>query len=937
LEVLLILLGLSIPIAGIAAFFMALGARGRLRLVETRLAALEAGFPLPGAAAPAAAAAQPPPAQPIAEPLPEGELPPETIAEPAIAAMDSAGGEAVPEAAAEAAATPETVASPALPPITPAPPLPAGESLEERFGTRWVVWVGGIALALGGVFLVKYSIEQGLIGPGMRVFLGGLFAAALVAAGEWARRRGQALASVPAADIPSILTAAGTTVAYATVYAAYALYGFLSPGLAFPLLGAVALATLAAALLHGPALAGLGVVGAYVTPLLVASNAPNYWALVIYLAVVTAAAFALARARLWRWLALTAIAAGFLWMLPGIDARDYLGPHVFHAVTGFALVAALIVSGLLFGPDAAPGRIDGVSSIGIGLYVVAAGLLVVAQRHDPVALAAFTLLVVATVAIAWRAESAAGAVPVAAALSALVIVHWVVQREVGSLLLPAGPVAGDVADPSGAFTGGHLALGAFYAALFAIAGYLAQGRSERAVVPILWAASAVLAPIAIVIALYYRISGFERSIPFAGIALLMAALYGYATELLARREPGPGMAAATALFATGTVAALALAFTFALEKGWLTVGLALMVPGIAYVADKRPLPMLRVLAAAIGMIVLARVGWEPRIVGPDLGTRPVVNWILYGYGVPALAFWVAGFLLRRRADDGPARIVDGLAILFTVLLANLEIRHYVHGGDIYGQTTVLAEVAMQVSVWLAMALALERLRVRTGSVVHDVGAMFMAALALAGIVFGLWINENPMATGEPVGGRFFNLILLGYGLPAVLAIVLALNVRGTRPMPYRVVAVVVSVALALTYLSLEVRRLFHGPDLTEGLTSDAEQYTYSAVWLVFGVVLLLVGIALRSQPARLASAAVILLTIAKVFLIDMAGITGVFRALSFIGLGLVLVGIGSLYQRLLFPKRPGAPPPAAPPAPPPSGPASPDAPPEGSALATSAT
>jgi uncharacterized membrane protein len=41
-----------------------------------------------------------------------------------------------------------------------------------------------------------------------------------------------------------------------------------------------------------------------------------------------------------------------------------------------------------------------------------------------------------------------------------------------------------------------------------------------------------------------------------------------------------------------------------------------------------------------------------------------------------------------------------------------------------------------------------------------------------------------------------------------------------------------------------------------------------------------------------------------VFLLDMAGLTGIYRALSFIGLGLVLVGIGWLYQRLLFPPRP---------------------------------
>ncbi len=115
---------------------------------------------------------------------------------------------------------------------------------------------------------------------------------------------------MPRAHIPSILTAAGTTVAYADVWAAYVLYEFLSPGAAFVLLGLVALATLGAALVHGPALGGLGLVGAYVTPLLVSTTQPSYWALYVYLAVVTAAAYALARFRMWRWLAITA--AGLL-------------------------------------------------------------------------------------------------------------------------------------------------------------------------------------------------------------------------------------------------------------------------------------------------------------------------------------------------------------------------------------------------------------------------------------------------------------------------------------------------------------------------------------------------------------------------------------------------------------------------------------------------
>ncbi len=87
-----------------------------------------------------------------------------------------------------------------------------------------------MALALGGIFfffffLVRYSIEAGLFGPGLRVLFGALLALVLVGLGELARRREiiSGIAQVKTAHIPSILTAAGTTVAYADIYAAYAL------------------------------------------------------------------------------------------------------------------------------------------------------------------------------------------------------------------------------------------------------------------------------------------------------------------------------------------------------------------------------------------------------------------------------------------------------------------------------------------------------------------------------------------------------------------------------------------------------------------------------------------------------------------------------------------------------------------------------------------
>ena len=891
---LLFLLVLGAPVLAIIAIVRTSGVNDRLSGLERRMAALETGL---ATAPPRTAAAPPQPAPPAAEAAREQpRVSPPPPPQP-------------PPQAAPASVPPVASATPRAPAAAP----PREVSFEERFGTRWVVWVGGIALALGGIFLVRYAIEQDLIGPHVRIMLGALFALVLVIAGEWQRRSERALElpSLPTADIPAILTAAGTTVAYATVYAAYALYGFLAPPIAFVLLGVVALLCLAAALLHGPALAGLGIVGAYLAPMLVASAEPDYWALYIYIAVVNAAAFAMARYRLWRWLALTALILGALWALPGIGAGligvTALGPHLFHAVAGFVLVAVLLVCGLFYGPPAAPDEIDPVSSFALSIYLLIAMMLVLASGHDTAALSVFVILTIAALAIAWRAAAATAAVPVTALFAAAVMAHWAVHMRPDILLAPSGPTAPAIPEPGGFDYGWHFALAALWAALFGGSGFLAQGRASRPLIPMLWAAAGAALPLVLLIALYYRIAALDRSLPFAGLALLLAALYGAATEALVRREQQQGLIAAgvteaSAMFATSTLAALALAFTFALERGWLTMALALMVPGIAWVARERPLPWLRWLAAIMVGVVALRVAHDPRIAGDDVGTTPIFNWLLYGYGIPAASFWLGGFLLRQRADDQPTRIVDAGAIVFTVLLVVMEIRHYVTGGNIYAPMRGPTEIMLYANVALAMTIGLEYIRARTGSVVHNAAALLMAALTYAAVIADLIVGSSLQFSATPLpGGPFVNEIMLGFGLPAVLAVVLALIARTTRPISYRTAAAIAAVLLALYYLTLETRRLFHGPILA-GPATDAEQYAYSTVWLAYGIALLAVGFVLRSQPARLLALGVIILTIAKVFLYDTSNIAGIYRALSAIGLGVVLLGIGWLYQRVLYPQ-----------------------------------
>jgi uncharacterized membrane protein len=882
---------LAIAIA-VIAFAVARRALDHIAVLRKRLEAFEAAGmavarpvppPLPTQAFERTSA----PVSPVTAPAPPPVIPDVTSIAPA--------------APPQAGTAQETTGDTATP---PPPPLPEPDrGFEETLGTRWVVWIGGLTLALGGFFMVRYSIEAGLLGPGVRTILGGLFALALLGAGEWTRRKESisAIEALPVANIPAILTAAGTAVLFATVYAAYALYGFLVPATAFILLGLVAMGTLAAALLHGPALAGLGVAGAFVTPILVSSGQPDFWALYVYLAVVTAAAFGLARVRLWRWLAVTTIVFALLWTFPCLQcAPPVVGPHVFHVMAGFILAALLVVCGFMFGPPAEEGQIEPISSGSLAAYLVGATLIVLTSSHADTAMIAFGLLVAGSLIVAWRSDAATGAVGAAAALVFVVFAEWAIRSNADMLVLPGGPIAGIGPSATDGSVSLHLVSAAIFAVGFGVAGFLAQGRSASPVIPVIWSAAAVFTPLALLVALYARIAHLDRSVPFAILAVILAAAFAAATEILSKREDRPGLPAAIALFATGALAALALALTFALEKGWLTIALALMSLGTAWISLQRPIPFLRTLAAILAAIVVLRIGYEPRIVGTAVGTTPIFNWLLWGYGIPAASFWAASIFLRRGGDDAPLRTVESAAILFTVLLAFMEIRHAVNNGDVYRQSAGLTEVALQVCVALAMAIGLERLRIRTGSVVHTASAGLLTVFAGFAAVFGLLGLENPMLWSIDVGGVVINLLLLGYAAPAILALLLSYAVAGRRPVAYANTIAAGALILALTYVTFEIRRVYHGPVMATGATTGAEQYTYSIAWLAFGVLLLGIGILFNSQRARLASAAVIALTIGKAFLIDMSTLTGVYRALSFMCLGLVLVAIGWLYQRILF-------------------------------------
>jgi uncharacterized membrane protein len=94
-------------------------------------------------------------------------------------------------------------------------------SFEKQLGERLPVWIGGVALALSGFFLVKYSIEQSLISPSIRIAMGAIFGTALLYGAKWVRVRPNFANGV---RISQSLAGAGIAVLYLASYASVNLY-----------------------------------------------------------------------------------------------------------------------------------------------------------------------------------------------------------------------------------------------------------------------------------------------------------------------------------------------------------------------------------------------------------------------------------------------------------------------------------------------------------------------------------------------------------------------------------------------------------------------------------------------------------------------------------------------------------------------------------------
>lgn len=779
-------------------------------------------------------------------------------------------------------------------------PTAAKQDMEQQLASRWFVWIGGVAIAIGGLLFVKYAYDNGLISPPLQIVLGLLLGAALVFAGDTLHRRTPAAAQPN--YVPAALSAAGLATAFGSIYAAYALYELVAPTTAFIGLALLALGALALSLRQGPFIAALGLLGSYVTPMMISSPDPSGWSFFPYLLIILGASFAVLRKRPWWWLGYAGISGSalwaFLWLGGPFEVSDTVPIGLFAlcigAVSLFAISGRSILgsaSGSLLNPMGMTDSLK-IGSIGGVAAALVLAALVVKSGHSGLALTLFFIGMAGIAALSWCKQGDTAAAPAAALLSFIVLMVWEQAAFNEWAMDESGLWSSLLGGDAQPYLRWMLAAGTAFTAL-GLAGVFKKSP------PMTWGILAAGSALLFLFGAWGRVDGLLSDTSWALLGALAAAVLLAAVWLRRGKITANEDNFTAGILAIGSAGLLLFAEDRMLNGVWLTIGMAVLASAYAFSTRTLAVTLLGPIAAALGSLTALRL-FVSRELWNDDRTLPLgQHWPFYGYGIPVVLFYFAARWLKSSGHTKSATALEGISLGLAISLVSLELRVLISGGLTTDEPQLL-EVAAHILTWLGAAYGLMYRQQLFSSLISLWGARILIGASLAAIVFVSLGSLNPIVTEDPVPGNVvFNALLLAYLAPVVLLGFILRRLEALGWLQFRPAVGILALVLAMTYVTLETKRVFQGHVLVAWSLSGAESYAYSAVWLVSALALFAAGIKLGRQYIRYAGLAVMVLVVLKVFLWDMSGLEGLYQIGSFLGLGLSLVGIGWLYQRFV--------------------------------------
>jgi uncharacterized membrane protein len=823
------------------------------------------------------------------------------------------------------------VVTASVPPTAPLRPLPepqsepesqphrtspfADLSFEGLIGGKLPIWVGGISLVFAGFFFVRFTIEAGLFGPGARSIAAMLFAFTLIGLSEYGGRLPKVGASF-AADprLGQSLAGAGVATLYGTLYMAAEIYGLVDVPTAFILVVLTTAAAFALALRHGPPTALMGLIGGFAAPWAAGMGANNLPNLLLYLAVFIAALFGLAVWRRWLWLLVLASGGGLAWSFAMLaTANSNLGLLAgFIAVTGGAALLAAQ-------------RFEGASGVWMQL-----------ARYAPMAIA----LVQLALLLPKTEFSATGWIFYFALSGLAIALAWrdraLLPMVAAALVIAMGPLGLSWAE-SGA-SSINIAAALAIAALFGAAGHIRARTTESDAA--WWAVIALAAPSLCWLSssLAYQADA-DRLWGALAIAAALPAIWT-AWEWHERQRPAAVQPWATAIAALMIWAALILW----IDGGWAASYSAAVALGIAAWArvtggpwERRiarvPLFTAMIIGFALSYRFTEAIGSSLSGAGAFYNLLPPIGEAVRTTLVPALLIaaiaWPRAFSSGRRTR-ALALFAGGSGIAAFLWLIAKQPAQIVSPSDFirigFAERTALTQL-----LFLAGWLALQR----EGRTLRAVG-LALAGVALFRVIWFDLLIHNPVIDPQAVGPvPVANLLVGHFALAALWLWLLAKPnpppfaetgrwqskgltegpLTSNAPPPsasaslWRTVPLPILAKwgglrwLSLAFMALTalatVRQAVQGNLVSGAIIDTGENYLYSAALLSLAIAWLAIGIRRASRLLRVAGLLLLTAVTFKVFLIDAAALTGLLRIVSFLGLGVALIGIGWAYGRLM--------------------------------------
>ncbi|MGI8749117.1 MAG: DUF2339 domain-containing protein, partial [Thermoleophilaceae bacterium] len=313
-----------------------------------------------------------------------------------------------------------------------------------------------------------------------------------------------------------------------------------------------------------------------------------------------------------------------------------------------------------------------------------------------------------------------------------------------------------------------------------------------------------------------------------------------------------------------------------------SIGWAVTAVGFAVLAHRRRLPDRDGTLATLGLgghLALAIVqvltsDASPGLIGDgDAASLPATGALV---GLAAACFASGRLAAESRAQ---VRLVLDCAGLVTVAYL----------------TAVTLDGLSLVAAFAAAAAALGALAHRGEDRNTAWGAQANLGLAL-GVALGL---APPDALGV---GLDSPLKAAGALLAVIAAAALLARAdvpRGARPWLIAAVGVVsLYLASALLVTPFQPDGAASGAAVLELPVRQQGQVLLSALWALCGVAGIVVGLVRDIRPLRLAALGLLLAAVAKVFLFDLATLTSLYRVVSFVGLGVLLLVAAFIWQRV---------------------------------------